>query len=455
MSNGLYGGLCVSVSLPEGAEQPWVRELLHALDQVPGLQRTGFDAQPLDVFLRLGPDVALSQSPKYGVWTLQLINRGRYLREAVVLQALSGRSRILERQMLPVGLPVAESLAILASAVPKLCRLLLAGHPLPDEADKPLRGAPARFWHPLSDQIHNTLLTEIWQVGVVQAPIHRFLDPDFRPQVEWIPNVRPHHFFADPFAVSMPEGLRIIAEEYDYLLDPVGRICEFGWGNGDFLLPPQRVLPSATHMSYPFLFHFEGALYCIPETWQQHRIRLHRWNPDARTWDDGPVLIDGIAAIDSTVIRHDGRWWLFCTEKGPGVDCRLLLWYADQLDGPWSPHLANPVKVDVRSARPGGTPFVSGGALYRPAQDCSESYGCRLAINRVAKLTPEEFSEEVVRVLTPLADWPCRDGWHTLSAAGAWTVIDAKRMSFLPEMARRRTVHKLQRIGQLAGGRKN
>ncbi len=36
------------------------------------------------------------------------------------------------------------------------------------------------------------------------------------------------------------------------------------------------------------------------------------------------------------------------------------------------------------------------GALYRPAQDCSVTYGGAVVINRIDRLTPEEFSEQPV-----------------------------------------------------------
>src|SRR5213596_456309 len=55
--------------------------------------------------------------------------------------------------------------------------------------------------------------------------------------------------------------------------------------------------------------------------------------------------------------------------------------------GPWRPHPGNPVKVDVRSSRPAGGPFLFGGNLYRPAQDCSRTYGGGITINRVTHLS--------------------------------------------------------------------
>ena len=61
----------------------------------------------------------------------------------------------------------------------------------------------------------------------------------------------------------------------------------------------------------------------------------------------------------------------------------LHIWWSDDLFGQWRPHAANPVKIDARSARPAGTPFVHAGTLYRPAQDCSHTYGGAVAICRV------------------------------------------------------------------------
>jgi hypothetical protein len=105
------------------------------------------------------------------------------------------------------------------------------------------------------------------------------------------------------------------------------------------------------------------------------------------------------------------------------------VWWADDLLGDWHPHASNPVKIDVRSARPAGTPFVHDGVLYRPAQDCSRSYGGGVAICRVDALTPTEFREEVVRVIRSMPN-AYRRGTHTLASIGDATLVDGKRLVF-------------------------
>jgi hypothetical protein len=97
------------------------------------------------------------------------------------------------------------------------------------------------------------------------------------------------------------------------------------------------------------------------------------------------------------------------------------------------PHATNPVKVDAGSSRPAGTPFVHGGELYRPAQDCSKTYGRRIVLNRVIKLTVSEFEEERAAVVNPDSNGPYPHGLHTISSvlnAPNVTLIDGKRIVF-------------------------
>jgi hypothetical protein len=94
-------------------------------------------------------------------------------------------------------------------------------------------------------------------------------------------------------------------------------------------------------------------------------------------------------------------------------------------------HRLDPVKIDARSARPGGTPFVVDGILYRPAQDSSRRYGGRLAVNRVETLTPDRFVEQVAATINPSSRYP--DGLHTLSAVGQRTLIDGNARHFIPD----------------------
>ena len=186
----------------------------------------------------------------------------------------------------------------------------------------------------------------------------------------------------------------------------------------------------AYHTSYPYLFEHLGQIYCVPETYQAREVSLYRAEEFPNRWVKVATLIEDLAGLDSTVFQHEGRWWLMATDNDDGPNRKLKAWYASELLGPWKPHAANPVKVDARSARPAGTPFMHNGHLYRPAQDSSREYGGRVILNRVLRLTPTEFREEQAVVIEPDEYGPYPDGLHTLSSVGDMTVIDGRKKVF-------------------------
>jgi hypothetical protein len=142
-------------------------------------------------------------------------------------------------------------------------------------------------------------------------------------------------------------------------------------------------------------------------------------------WTPHEVLLDGVYAVDPTLVAVDGTWWMFVNIGVEGTlnYDELHAFHAPQPFGPWTPHRANPVKSDVRNARPAGRLFWWNGDLYRPSQDCSGLYGSAIVFNRVTRLTPSEFEETPVSRLEPR--WaPNLLGAHTINAAPGITVTD-------------------------------
>jgi hypothetical protein len=295
----------------------------------------------------------------------------------------------------------------------------------------------------LADQIHGILYAESWTVGVVEQPVTEFLDMGFRPEVRWLPPPSPQRFLADPFVVRTPQGWLLLAEDFDFTTN-LGRIVHEFSPDGNFTGTVEDAITEPCHMSYPFPLELDGALYCIPETHQKNGAFAWRWDPAARTWTQPREILTGFALTDPTIVFFEDRWWLFGTDKQNGVDAKLHVYFAAAVWGPWTPHPRNPVKVDVRSSRPGGMPFLHEGKLYRPAQDSSKHYGWRLVINQVTCLTPEEFSEDTVRVVDGEA-WGMR-GVHTLSGAGPRVVLDAAEARFMAGRTLRLIKHKFRRM---------
>jgi hypothetical protein len=232
-------------------------------------------------------------------------------------------------------------------------------------------------------------------------------------------------FWADPFPVTIDGRYYLFFEEYTYRaakahisvveVDPEGVIAG-----------PFKVLEREYHLSYPFVFEWQGRQYMIPETGSNDSVELYRCVVFPDVWELESVLLEAHNPQDATLVEHDGSWWMFVNVPAYGTAMNwdeLHLFRADSPLGPWQPHPRNPVKSDVRSARPAGRLFRRDAVLYRPAQDCSRRYGYAISINRITRLTPHEYAEEGVSKILP--EWsPDVIGTHTLNVLDEVTALD-------------------------------
>lgn len=297
----------------------------------------------------------------------------------------------------------------------------------------------------LMNQIKSLLFSDQWNIGIVEAPIQNFLNPETVPEIRWFPEPARDRSLADPFGIAQGNRTTILVEDYDYRIRK-GCISVVESMPNNFFSAPKPVIDLPVHLSYPYLLKYQDDVFCVPETEYRREVTLYRANAFPNTWVKIGTLIEGFAAMDPTVFQYEGRWWLLCTDGDTGPDNKLYAWHASDLLGPWLPHAANPLKTDVRSSRPAGTPFMHQGELYRPAQDCSETYGGAVVLNRIIRLTPTEFEEEEITVVKPYADSPYPDGLHTISSAGDITIIDGKRRAFIYHGFQKALRSKINRI---------
>lgn len=190
---------------------------------------------------------------------------------------------------------------------------------------------------------------------------------------------------------------------------------------------PLRVLERPYHLSYPFLFEWDGGWWMLPETSHNRTVELYRCISFPDQWKLEAVLLRDVRAADCTLWQEAGRWWMFANMASPAASIHdeLHLYFADSPLGPWQAHPLNPVKSDARSSRPAGALFRDGEALIRPAQDCGVAYGRAIVLNRVEVLTTDDYRESVAGRIEP--DELGAECTHTLNRAGGWRVLDALR----------------------------
>ena len=149
------------------------------------------------------------------------------------------------------------------------------------------------------------------------------------------------NFYADPFPVWKDEKTHVFCEELTYATGR-GVIAHFTIDATGKASEPKIVLQRPYHLSYPFVFDHEGVTYMIPETSQNRTIELYRCDQFPDHWSFVCVLIGEIDAADATLVRHDGRFWIFASLSGEGRSSwdALGLFYSDRLEGPWQAHRA-------------------------------------------------------------------------------------------------------------------
>ena len=233
------------------------------------------------------------------------------------------------------------------------------------------------------------------------------------------------HFWADPFQIKVDGRYYIFFEDY---VNTAGRahISVVEVDRNGIVSGPTEVLKLDCHLSYPFIFEWQGDYYMIPETGEKNVVELYRATSFPFKWEPVKVLLEARSPLDTTLIEVNGTWWMFVNIEEEGVAVNwdeMHLYYSESPLGPWKPHARNPVVSDVRLARPAGRLFWSNNVLYRPSQDSSLRYGYATMINIVTEISPSAYKETPILKISP--DWD-NDiiGIHTVNLLNEMTVID-------------------------------
>lgn len=267
----------------------------------------------------------------------------------------------------------------------------------------------ARHW------LYGAFVEKNWRVstidlGQIPCPTGAIAAAAARPSDWQTPAVaRQHRFHADPFFLG--DGERIVLEAMS------GRT-----GKGELLLvhgERQSVIAGLPgHVSYPLPIEQDGETLIVPETasWSPPAIFTIDGNEARRVAD---LDVDAPALLDPTLVRHDGRVYLFGNrrDEGPAV---LRLWSADDLFGRFVEHPDSPVRLSIRGARMAGGVRRWGDGLYRLGQDFRRGYGDGIIAFRILELDRDRYREEE----SGSAAFDTVKGPHTLNAAGGRLLFD-------------------------------
>ncbi len=157
----------------------------------------------------------------------------------------------------------------------------------------------------------------------------------------------------------------------------------------------QIVLNETFHLSYPYVFKFNGTYYMIPETYQINEIRVYKATNFPSTWSYVATLMSGKDFVDPSIFRYNNTWWMFVSDT---TNSNCYLYYSDNLTSGWIAHPLSPIVVnDSSKARPGGRAFVyNNNQIIRTVQKCDIVYGEKVRVFQVDTLTTTQYAEHEI-----------------------------------------------------------
>ena len=225
-------------------------------------------------------------------------------------------------------------------------------------------------------------------------------------------------FVADPFMLRKGSKWYMFFEVLN-ALDNKGDIGVAESDDGLKWTYRKIIIDEPFHLSYPYVFEWNGEIYLVPESASANHLRLYRASNFPYEWEFADTLLAGRFG-DHGLFRYDNTWWLMANSE-PSANNTLHLFYSKELEGPWTEHPLSPiVKADANKARPGGRVYVNKNVIIRYAQDCDPTYGKALNAFQIMTLTKTEYTERALPVNPILkAGWGGRwtlHGMHQLDA---------------------------------------
>lgn len=255
-----------------------------------------------------------------------------------------------------------------------------------------------------------------------------FLHEDWRNAELWrsmIIQNPPGRFLADPFVISRNGKAFCFVED-----------CEVGVENGQISVYELKrndadfvgvAIQESFHLSYPYLFEYQGELYMCPESSANRDIRIYKCIDFPLRWQFVKSIMKDISAVDSMLFEKNGKWWMLTNVDPAGWEDYSLELHlfssASPLDTHWMQHPANPIYTDSLRARNGGM-VKEGNRNFRVAQSKGfDMYGKQTSVNEIMDLTDDAYVETCVGIIAP-AFKEGMAGTHHLHGIDHVTVID-------------------------------
>lgn len=222
-------------------------------------------------------------------------------------------------------------------------------------------------------------------------------------------------FIADPFMLPGSDRWHLFFEVCNYARDPDAGIGHATSRDGLEWSYDRIVVHTGEHLSFPYVFEWEGDRYMIPEEGGDDgtTIRIYKGDPFPIDWTPCATPVSADHRTDDTVVfRQHGRWWL---AVGDSDLEGFRIYHSDELEADsWTPHEDNPIVSGRTTAfRPGGRPVVHDDGVLLFFQDGERVYGHRVRAYTITELGPNTYADEEHPASPVLEGTGAHVGWNS------------------------------------------
>lgn len=234
-----------------------------------------------------------------------------------------------------------------------------------------------------------------WVIGLTRGNIGEIIrTKNFRQDnITWISPDSADRFFADPFIVQCENGeLDILYEDFS-IDEHYGNISVMTLNEKFEKIGTKVLLDTGSHLSFPFMFRENNRIFVFPESVRSGNVTCYEYNQLNKTLRRRGEIIK-MPLYDPAILKMDEMYWLFGSVYENRKEYKLHVFYSDKLTGPYAPLRGNPVRAGMNGIRAAGNFVEVDGDIFRPAQNCENTYGESITVNRLKVLDEFYFSEE-------------------------------------------------------------
>lgn len=279
--------------------------------------------------------------------------------------------------------------------------------------------------------LYKLLSSNRYTIGFAEFDPELLENNNKTPNVRWIDETgHTTGWYADPFILKVSDDeIQVLVEEFLYKTQ-LGIISRITVRKKDMKVTEVfPLIDTGSHLSFPAYFRRNGKVYIYPEQGATGSLHVYEYDEETnrveKRW-----LLNPHDVVDSTicVLPNDEKVILATTAPSYNGDVLDVYPYYDE-DCPKDLKPIYHIKMHRKTARGAGLPFVYNDHLYRPAQDCTNSYGEGVEIQEIKIKNGELNFIPRNLIYSPSKVWS--SGFHTFNVfENKLIVVDAKKKRF-------------------------